>query len=97
MQSGGHSGFASKESVAITLFTTCDLAIECLGVRAIESLDVRVATMVLRMMKRKKVATSRFSNFDTSFLILLAMLHRMVFASFSRSSCIDQKSLRASA
>ena len=30
--------------------------------------------------------TSKFSNFDSSILILLAMLYRMVFASFSRSS-----------
>ena len=50
-----------NESVAITLSTTCDLAIECLGVlaieclgvRAIESLGVRVATIVVRMMKRR--------------------------------------------
>ena len=63
LQSGCHIGFC-KESVAITLSTNCDLAIECLGVRAIESLDSRVATIVLRMMKRK-VATSRFSNFDS--------------------------------
>ena len=52
-----------KESAAITLSTTCDLAIECLGVRAIEGLDVRVATIVVRMMKRKKVATRRFFQF----------------------------------
>ena len=80
-----------KESVAITLFTTCDLAtgdlaIECLGVRAIESLDVRVATIAERMMKRKKVATNRFSNVGSATPILLAVLHRMVFAFFSRSS-----------
>ena len=47
-----------QESVAITLSTTCDLTIgdsasDCLGVRAIESLDVRVATIVARTMKRK--------------------------------------------
>ena len=38
-----------------------DLAIGCLGVRAIESLDVRVrvATIVVRMMKRTKIATSK--------------------------------------
>ena len=48
------------ESVAISLSTNCDLAIEYLGVRAIDSLDVRVATIVVRMMR--KVATSRFSN-----------------------------------
>ena len=35
---------ALKESVSITLSTKCDIAIECLGVRAIESLGVRVAT-----------------------------------------------------
>ena len=80
-----------KESAATTLSTTCDLAIgdlaiECLGVRAIESPDVRVATIVVKMMKRKKIATSKFSNFDSSILILLEILHRMVFASFSRFS-----------
>ena len=75
-----------KESVAITLFTTGDLAVECLGVHAMESLDVRVATNFLKMMNRKKVARNRFSHFDSSILTLLAMLHRMVFASFSRSS-----------
>ena len=61
-----------KESVTFTLFTTCDLAIGdlatgdlavgCLGVRAIESLDVRVATIVVRDV-RKNVATSKFSDF----------------------------------
>ena len=75
-----------KESVAITLSTTCDLAIECLDVRAIGSLDVRVATIVVRMIKTKKVATSRFSNFDSATPSLLAMLHRMVFALLSHSS-----------
>ena len=38
------------------------------------------------MMKRKKVTRNKSSNFDSSILILLAMLHRMVFALFSRSS-----------
>ena len=57
-----------KDSVAFTLFTTYDLpigdlaigdlAIACLGVHAIESLDVRVATNYVKMMKRKKVARS---------------------------------------
>ena len=80
-----------KESVAFALFTTCDLAIgdlaiESLGVHAIESLDVRVATNLVKMMKRKKVARNRFSNVDSSIVILLATLHRMVLASFSRSS-----------
>ena len=64
-----------KESAAITLSTTCDLAIECLGVRAIEGLDVRVATIVVRMMKRKKVATRRFSNLGSATPVLFAMLH----------------------
>ena len=73
-----------EESVAITLSTTCDLAIECL-VRAIESLGVRVVTNVVRMMKRK-VATSRFFNFGSAIPVLLAMLHRVVFALLSRSS-----------
>ena len=80
-----------KESVAFALFTTCDLsigdlAIESLGVHAIESLDVRVATNFVKMMKRKKVARNRFSNVDSSIVILVAALHRMVLASFSRSS-----------
>ena len=43
------------ESAAITLSTTCDLDIECVCVRAIWSLDVRVATIVVRMMKRKRL------------------------------------------
>ena len=77
-----------KESVAFTLSTTGVLAIGDLGVHAIESLGVRVATNFVKMMKmkRKKVARNDSSNFDSSILILLAMLHRMVFASFSRSS-----------
>ena len=72
-----------KDSVAFTLFTTHDLAI---GDHAIESLDVRVATNYVKMMKRKKVAGNKFFIFDSSIQIVLAMLHRMVFASFSRSS-----------
>ena len=76
---------ALKESAAITLSTNCDLAIECLGVRAIESLDVRVATIVVKMMKRK-VATNRLCNLGSAIAGLLAMLHRMVFAVLSRSS-----------
>ena len=80
-----------KESVAFALFTTCDLAIgdlaiESLDVHAIESLDVRVATNFVKTMKRKKVARNRFSNVDSSIVILLAALHRMVLASFSLSS-----------
>ena len=71
-----------KESVAITLSTTCDLAIQCLGVLAIGCLGVHA---VVRMVMRK-VATSRFSNFDSATLILLAMLRRMVFVVHSRSS-----------
>ena len=74
LQSGCHR--ICKESVAITDLANGDLATECLG--------VRVAAIVVRMMKRKKVATSRFSSFDSSTPILLAMLHRMVFALFSR-------------
>ena len=76
---------ALKESVAITLSTICDLAIECFGIRAIKSLDVRVATIVVRMMK-KKVATSRFSNFGSAIPGLLAMLDQLVFAVLARSS-----------
>ena len=75
-----------KESVAFALFTACDLANGCLGVNAIESLDVRIATKFVKMMKRKKVARNKSSNFDSSIPILLAVLHRMVFASFSRSA-----------
>ena len=79
------------ESVAITLSTTCDLAkgdlaIQCLGVRAIESLDVRVPTNFVEMMKRKEVARNKSSTCDSSTVLLLAMLHRMVFPSFSGSS-----------
>ena len=40
----------------------------------------------VKIMKSKKAARNRFSNFDSSIPILVAMLHRMVFASFSRSS-----------
>ena len=76
---------ALKESVDITLSTNCDLANECLGVRAIESLGVRVATIVVKMMKRE-VATSSFYNFGSAIPGLLAMLHRMAFAVLSRSS-----------
>ena len=51
MQSGCHIGFA--KSVAFNFFTTChvaigDLVIECLGVHAIESFDVLVATNFVR-------------------------------------------------
>ena len=91
-----------KESVAITLSTTSDVAIgdlaigdlviECLGVRAISSLDFRVAIIVVKM-KRKMVATNRFSNVDSSIAILVAILHRMVFASFSRSSTRTRNSV----
>ena len=38
-------GFALKKSVVITLSTTCDLAIGCLGVFAKENIGVRVATI----------------------------------------------------
>ena len=68
---------ALKDSVAITLSTNFDLAIECLG--------VRVATIVVKMMKRK-FATSEFSNFGCAIPGLLAMFHRMVFAVLSRFS-----------
>ena len=72
-----------KESAAITFSTTCDLAIECFGVRAIDGLDVRVATIVVRMMKRKKVATRRFSNLGSVTPVLFAMLHWNFFVSLS--------------
>ena len=72
---------ALKESVAITLSTNCDLAIECLG--------VRVTTIDVKMMKRK-FATSEFSNVDSSTPILLAMLHRMVFV----RPCSRRRSVR---
>ena len=48
------------ESVAITLITNVDLAIECLG--------VRVATIVVKMMKRK-FATSEISNWAVPFQV----------------------------
>ena len=53
-----------KESAAFAVFTTCDLAIcdlaiGSLGVHAIESLDVRVATNSVKMMKRNKVARKK--------------------------------------
>ena len=68
---------ALKKSVAITPSTNFDLAIECLG--------VCVATIVVKMMKRK-FATSEFSSFGCAIPGLLSMLHRMVFAVLSRSS-----------
>ena len=68
---------ALNESVAITLSTNVDLAIECLG--------VRVATIVVKMMKRK-FATSGISNLGCAIPSLRAMLHRMVFGVLSRSS-----------
>ena len=58
---------ALKESVAITL--SADLAVGYLG--------DRVATIVVKMMKRK-LATSEFSNFGCAIPVLLAMLHRIV-------------------
>ena len=75
-------------SCRLNLQTNHDLAIECFGVNAIESLDVRVhvATNFVTMMKRKKMARNRSSNVDLSILISLAILRRMVFALFSRSS-----------
>ena len=42
-----------KETVAFAPSTTGDIAIGCLAVHAIESLDVRVATNFVKMMKRK--------------------------------------------
>ena len=68
---------ALKESVAITVSTNVDLAIEYLG--------VCVATIVVKMMKRK-FATSGISNFGCAIPGLLAMLHWMVFGALSRSS-----------
>ena len=68
---------AVKESAAITLSTNVDLAIDCLG--------VRVATIVVKMMKRK-FATSEFSNCGCAIRVVLATLHRMVFVVLSRSS-----------
>ena len=72
-----------KESVACTLSTTFDLAIadlasgdldiECLGVHAIQCLDVCVASNFVKM-KKKKVARKKSSNLDSSIQILLAML-----------------------
>ena len=76
---------ALKVSVAITLSTNCDLAMERRDVLAIEKLDVRDATIDVNMMKRK-IATSRFPNIVSAIPGLLAMLHRMVFPVLSRSS-----------
>ena len=58
----------TNHDLAIGDLAIGDIAIECFGVHAIESLDVRVhvATKFVKMMKRKKVAINRFSNFDTS-------------------------------
>ena len=64
-----------------------DHAVGCLGVfMPLKVLMFVFATNIVKMMKRKKVARNRSSNFDSSILILLAMLHRMVSALFSRSS-----------
>ena len=52
----------------------------------LESPDVLGATIVVRMMKRKKVATRKFPNLDLSILILVEIILRMFFATFSRSS-----------
>ena len=41
-----------------------DLAIGCLGVHAIEGVDVRVATNFVKIMRRKKIARNTSSNFD---------------------------------
>ena len=79
------SFLALKESVVITVCTNCDPAIECLDVRAVENLGVRVATIVVKMVM-KKVATNKFSNFDSAIPRWLAMLHRMVLVVLSRSS-----------
>ena len=65
-----------------------DLAIECFAVHAIQSLDVRVlvVTNFAKMIKRKKIARNGSSTFDSSILISLAILHRMVFALISHFS-----------
>ena len=65
------------ESVAITLSTHVDLAIKRPG--------DRVATVVVKLMKRK-FATSGISNFGCATPGLLAMLHCIVFGALSRSS-----------
>ena len=64
-----------------------DLAVECLGVDDIESLDVhvRVATNFVKMMM-KKIARNKFCNFDSTNLFSLAFFRRMVFALFCHSS-----------
>ena len=79
----------NKSAKSPLMISIGDLAIGCLGVHAIESLDVRVATKFVKMMKRKKVERNKSSNFDSSILILLAVLRRMVFASssFLSKSC----------
>ena len=75
---------------AFTFCTTCDLALVVSPVGVLVFAPLRVLMFVLppnsvNLMKRKKAARNKFSNFE-SILILIAMLHRVVFASFSRSS-----------
>ena len=60
LQRGCHRGRAKS-----TLITTCDLAvgdfaIECLGVHATENLDVRVATIFVKVMKGRRLRPVSF-------------------------------------
>ena len=62
-----------------------DLAIECFGVHAIPSLDVRVhvATNFVKMTKGKKITRNESSKFGSSIPIPLAILRRKVFVLIS--------------
>ena len=65
-----------------------DIAVDCFGAHAIESLDVQVhvATNFSKMMKWKKIARNKSSNFDSTIQSSVAILRRMVFALLSHSS-----------
>ena len=78
----------TEHDLAIDDLAIGDLAIECFGVHAIESLDVRVhvGTKFAKMIKRKKIARNGPSNFDSTIVISLAVLRRMVFPLISHSS-----------
>ena len=78
----------TNHDLAIGDLAIGDLAVECFDVHAIESLDFRVhvATNFVKMLKRKKIAGNKSSNFDSAVLISLAILCRMVSASSFHSS-----------
>ena len=68
-------------SIARRIAACVDSAIGCLGVRAIESLDVRVANIVMKMMK--KFVTSRFSNLGSAIPGLLTICFTEWFLPYS--------------